>query len=92
MHTLNNKVVNEKLHIDGYSILLPQSWFVHHQVRLIVFVMDRIQLKYKKLGAGNCEPLSMSFELCWEERRGHVNFYYREYTSGYLVWVMLALN
>ena len=62
-HPLSTKEVHEKLTIDGYSILLPQSWYIHHQARLIVFVKDGIQLKEKKLGAGDCDLPSMSFEL-----------------------------
>ena len=32
---LSTKDVHEKLHVDGYFILLPQSWYDHDQPRVI---------------------------------------------------------
>ena len=33
----------EKLYIPGYSITLPDSWKLHDQARLIVYVSDEIK-------------------------------------------------
>ena len=47
---LSTKDVHEKLHIDGYYILLPQSWHSHDQARVIVYVKDGGETQRKKTG------------------------------------------
>ena len=80
---LTSHEIQEKLQIDGYSILLPQSWYAHHQARLIVFVKDGVQLKERKLDPSDSDLPSMSFEFgLGREKKSCVNFFYREYTGG----------
>ena len=48
---LSTKDIHEKLHIDGYYILLPQSWYSHDQARVFVYVKDGVKPKERKLAA-----------------------------------------
>ena len=80
---LSTKDIHEKLHIDGYSILLPQSWYTHDQARILIFVKDGIHLKERKLTCGDSDLQSISVELgLGREKKTCVNIFYREFTGG----------
>ena len=60
---LTTNDILKNLHIDGYRILLPQSWFKHSQARLIVYVKEGVQFKERKLGECDTDLPSISVEL-----------------------------
>ena len=55
LHGLNSRVnrtkkykteeIISKLHIEGYKIILPKTWDLHGQARLIVYVCDTLKIK-----------------------------------------------
>ena len=55
--------IRDKLKIDGYSIWLPQTWFVHHQARIMVYVMDSINVKEIKNNISEADLPSISCEV-----------------------------
>ena len=76
--TFSTQEVKDKLHIDGYSIELPDSWEEHHQARILVFISDKIKAKKKTQLASNSDLPILSFEVgLGRERKTNVNFYYR---------------
>ena len=46
---LSTSDVHHSLHVDGYYILLPQSWHTHGQARIFVYIREGIQIKERKL-------------------------------------------
>ena len=75
---LSTKDIHEKLHIEGYHIILPQSWYSYDQARVIAYVRDGVQLKEKKVASENFDLPSISVELgLKKEKRTCFNFYYR---------------
>ena len=75
--------INQKLKIEGYNILLPQSWQSHAQARIIVYIKEGIQIKERKLKPENSDLPSISFELgLSREKKTCFNFFYREFTGG----------
>ena len=39
---LSTQDIYDKLRIDGYQIVLPQSWYLHGQARLLLYIMNDI--------------------------------------------------
>ena len=80
---LSTQDVHRKLQIDGYYILLPQSWQTHGQARIFIYIKDGIQVKERKLAHTDTDLPSISFELgLSREKKTCFNFYYREFTGG----------
>ena len=80
---LTTNDILKNLHIDGYRILLPQSWFKHSQARLIVYVKEGVQFKERKLGECDTDLPSISVELgLGREKKTCINMFYREFTGG----------
>ena len=46
---LSTNQIIENLHIDGYSIILPQSWYLHNQARILVYIKEGIFVKERKM-------------------------------------------
>ena len=42
---LTTKDIHHKLRIEGYTILLPQSWYSHAQARIFVYIKEGIHIK-----------------------------------------------
>ena len=75
--------IHEKLKVDGYSVVLPDTWEAHDQARLLVFVSDKVSAKKKEISATDNDLPTLSFKIGFgRERKTLVNFYYREWTSG----------
>ena len=80
---LSTQDVHDKLHIDGYFILLPQSWYKYGQARVIVYIKEGIKPKIRKLENESADLPSVSVELgLSREKKTCFNIYYREYTGG----------
>ena len=73
----------DQLSIEGYSILLPDTWESYNQARIIVFARDDIKVK-KRVNPDDVLDLpSMTLEIgIGRERKTLVNYYYREWTGG----------
>ena len=82
-HPLSTKDIHEKLHIEGYNILLPQSWYMYDQARIFIYIKENLQVKERKLQQENSDLPSISFELgLSREKKTCINFFYREFTGG----------
>ena len=60
---LTTPEVHQNLHISGYHLLLPQSWYNHGQARVIAYIRDGIQAKERKLCLRDVDLPSISVEL-----------------------------
>ena len=75
--------INERLKIEGYSIILPQTWHTHNQARLIVYISDEIKGKIRANTQANNDLPSITIEIgLGREKKTLCNFYYREWTGG----------
>ena len=75
--------VKEKLKIEGYDILFPDTWVEHGQARLIVYVSEHVQYKRRVVGALYRDLPHVTLEIgLGKERKTLVNIFYREWTSG----------
>ena len=80
---ITGKEIEESLKIENYKIILPQSWQVHGQARVILYVREDINLKVRPLARENSDLPSVSCEIgVGKEKKTRVNFFYREWTSG----------
>ena len=80
---LTTEEIHKKLHIEGYNIILPQSWFVHGQARVILYVLDNVHVSEKKLSNMSSDLSSISIELgLKKEKKSCFNIFYREFTGG----------
>ena len=85
-----NRVVNfktqeihEKLKVEGYSVVLPETWEAYGQARILVFVSDKILAKKVDISPADSDLPTISFEIGFSrERKTLVNFYYRDWASG----------
>ena len=82
-HPLSTADIHQALHIPGYNILLPQSWYTHSQARVIMFTRDGININERKLRKEDSDLPSISLELgLGREKKSCFNIYYREFTGG----------
>ena len=69
--------------MPGYKILLPKSWQVHGQARIIIFAKEELQVKIRDIGVHNSDLPTLSMEIgLGREKRTVVNYFYREFTGG----------
>ena len=80
---LTTQDIHQKLHIDGYYLHLPQSWYTHGQARVFVYIRESIQIKERKLRRDDSDLPSISIEVgLGREKKTCFNFFYREFTGG----------
>ena len=80
---VNTKEILDNLHVDGYSIKLPSSWYSHGQARIILYVKEGINIKMRKLNNQDSDLPTLSCEIgLGREKKTVTNFFYREWTSG----------
>ena len=73
----------KQLHIDGYNILLPDTWDLFGQARIIVYAKEDLKIKQRKNPDTVKDLPSITLEIgLGREKRTLVNFYYREWTGG----------
>ena len=77
---LTTSDVHDKLQIDGYFILLPQSWYSFDQARILIYVREDVKIKEIK-GPADLPSLSVQLGL-GREKKTCVNIFYREFTGG----------
>ena len=46
--TFSKDDILDQLHIEGYSIILPDTWNSYNQARLIIYVRDDIKIKQRR--------------------------------------------
>ena len=75
--------VQEKLKIQGYTLLLPDTWAEHGQARVVAYVSDQVNFKTKSTVDEIKDLPNITIEVgIGKERKTIVNLFYREYTSG----------
>ena len=75
--------VFEKLKIEDYDIILPESWYKHGIARILCYVHSDINAKNVKLKDDESHLQSILLEVGFGKSATHyVNFYYREWKSG----------
>ena len=80
---LSTEDVHRVLGISGYKIILPKSWQVHGQARVMVFVKEELNVNIRDNGISNADLPTITCEISFgRERKTIVNFCYREFTSG----------
>ena len=60
---LKTSKIHEKLHIEGYSIYLPQSWYNHGQARVMAYIKEEIKPIIRNAGVESSDLASLSIEM-----------------------------
>ena len=82
-HPLNNEEIQNILGVPGYKIILPKSWQLHGQARILIFAKEELQVKIRNLGVEDSDLPTISCEIgLGREKKSIVNFFYREFTGG----------
>ena len=82
-HPLTTEDIHHNLEVPGYKIILPKSWQVHGQARVMVLAKEELQVKIKDIGTQNSDLPTISCEIgLGQEKKTIVNFFYREFTGG----------
>ena len=75
--------VQDKLHIEGYHIILPATWSSHGQARILAYVRDDVRAKIVSEDIANSDLPSISLEVgLGREKKTIVNLFYREWKGG----------
>ena len=51
------------LHIGGYILKLPMSWYSHGQARIIMYVKEGVNIRIKPMSQNDCDLPSISCEI-----------------------------
>ena len=74
--------VHSMFSIEGYKIILPDSWLEHNIARVIVYVKDDLRVKVKHLNVDKNHLQSILLEIGFGKSKPHLfNYYYREWKS-----------
>ena len=81
--TLTTAEIQESLQIEGYNIILPDTWEAFNHARIIVYASTELKV-IKRENPDSIKDLpSITLEVGrGGERKSLVNFYYREWTGG----------
>ena len=74
------------LNIEGYKLILPQSWQLQGQARIMLYVKESMNVNVIKLAISDGDLPSISVEVAKsKEKKTNFNFFYREFTglNGY---------
>ena len=75
------------LEIPGYNIILPKSWQIHGQARVLVIARDELQVKIKDIGMHNSDLPTITCEISLgREKKTLVNYFYRKQDCFALVF------
>ena len=78
--------LKEILNIEGYKLILPQSWQLLGQARIMLYVKESMNVNVIKLAVSDGDLPSISVEVAKsKEKKTNFNFFYREFTglNGY---------
>ena len=82
-HPLTEKDILTILHIPGYKIYLPKTWYKHGQARLIVYAKEELHVSEMTLSESLTDLPVMTFLVsAGKEKKTVVSFFYREFTGG----------
>ena len=82
-NSFTSNEIKEILNIPGYNLILPKSWDVHSQARLLLFVHEKIQIKIRDNSRNNSDLPMITCDISLgKEKKTIVNFFYREFKSG----------
>ena len=80
-NTFSTKELYEKLKIENYTLILPDSWENLGLARIIVFARDDIKVKKKENNSKHLQNINL--EVGFGKSKTHYcSFYYREWTSS----------
>ena len=80
---VNTEDINKVLRVPGYKILLPKSWNIHRQARVLVFASEDLNINIRDVGVENSDLPTISCEIGFgREKKTIVNSFYREFTGG----------
>ena len=73
----------QQLSVNGYTVLLPDTWDSFNQARLIVLAKEEVKIKQRANPQFIHDLPSITLEIGFgRERKTLVNYYYREWTGG----------
>ena len=74
--------VHEKFRIDGYRIILPNSWDLQGKARIMVYASDEVKASIKKPNDDENYIQNISLDVGFGRSKTHVVcFFYREWKS-----------
>ena len=81
--TLTTEEIQERLQVEGYTIILPDTWEAFNHARIIVYASNEIKVIKRENPVLIKDLPSITLEVGrGGERKSLVNFYYREWTGG----------
>ena len=81
---LTSEEVTERLKIEGYKLVLPDTWEAFGQARVLAFVSDEVFYKRKTQSQATLDLPNITLEIgLGKEKKTLVNIFYREWTSGF---------
>ena len=81
--TLTTEEIQERLQVEGYTIILPDTWEAFNHARIIVYASNEIKVIKRENPVLIKDLPSITLEVGrGRERKSLVNFYYREWTGG----------
>ena len=80
---LSTSDLKEKLKIEGYNIELPDTWTLHGQARVIVYVSEDLVYKVRPTDPTVSDIPNITLDIgIGREKKTVVNIFYREWTGG----------
>ena len=77
----NTETIHARLRIEGFSIILPDTWDSHGQARIMLYIKEDVRYEIIR-NPRDCNDLpSISCKLGIGKEKVFVNFFYREWTS-----------
>ena len=80
---LTESQIKTSLAVVGYKIILPQTWYVHGQARIVMYVKEDVNVTVTPLAREYSDLPTLTCVIgMGKERKTIVNFFYREWSSG----------
>ena len=75
--------IKSSLAVDGYKIILPQTWYAHGQARIALYVKDDVRVTVTPVARQHSDLPTLTCTIgMGNGKKTVVNFFYREWTSG----------
>ena len=80
---LTESQIKTSLAVVGYKIILPQTWYVHGQARIVMYVKEDVNVTVTPLAREYSDLPTLTCVIgMGKERKTIVNLFYREWSSG----------
>ena len=80
---LTESQIKSSLAVDGYKIILPQTWYVHGQARIALYVKEDVRVTVIPVARQHTDLPTLTCTLgVGKGKKTIVNFFYREWTSS----------